>query len=458
MKKNDRRSSEPVRNLAAFWLLGFVNNLGYVVMLAGAQEIAAGGVGLVYFFDIFPALLVKLSGPYWFHLVSYRSRTLLGALWMLLSFLVVAGGAHSLALQLLGVAFSGLQSGMMEASFLAMASLYDSQRCLTCWASGTGLAGVGGYAWVALLHLRLGLSFPATLQLAALVFPALYVLTFAALLDTSRLSSATQSAPFDYTAIPESAEFSSGAEEYPPPYRVVGTSVDIGGASTPVNTAADKTLDTLAWNASEAELVASDDDDDNDTLRAPTGASMTVREKATFTLTLGPYMVPLVVVYLAEYTMQTGVWSTIGFPVATSASARADFYSAAGLAYQTGVFLSRSSGVLVQATRPVLYLMPALQTALLVLFTLVSAYHVLYDWTLLVLFCFVAGLLGGGVYVNAFTLLSREVRADRVELALSIASVGDTVGVMLADCAGLVLQGCLYSIHGIPGAAVHIQC
>ncbi|CAH0488167.1 unnamed protein product [Peronospora farinosa] len=98
-KKGDHVADpEPFRNLLAFWMLGFINNIGYVIMIAGAQEISAGGVGLVYFFDIFPALIVKLSGPYWFQLVSYRQR----------------------------VAFSGLQSGMMEASFLAMSSFYTS--------------------------------------------------------------------------------------------------------------------------------------------------------------------------------------------------------------------------------------------------------------------------------------------------------------------------------------------
>lgn len=441
MARSDEQ--EPLRNLVAFWLLGFVNNLGYVVMIAGAQEIAAGGVGLVYFFDIFPALLMKLSGPYWFHLVSYRSRTLLGALWMLLSFVVVAGGAGSLALQLLGVAFSGLQSGMMEASFLAMASFYDARRCLTCWASGTGLAGVGGYAWVALLHLRLGLSFAATLQLAALVFPLLYVLTFAVLLDTSRLPPPKQCPSFYYTAIPESVDQDST------------TAAAAAHASSATLTRTKMKIDGFEHQLPSRHHRSDDVDLDLDLDAAP---NMTVREKARFMLTLGPYFVPLVVVYFAEYTMQTGVWSTIGFPTATSASARAEFYSAAGLAYQSGVFLSRSSGVLFQATRAVLYLMPALQTALLVLFSLVSAYHFLYDWSLLVLLCFVAGLLGGGVYVNAFTLLSHEVRPELVELALSATSVGDTVGIMFADCAGLVLQGCLYSIHGIPGAAVQIHC
>ena len=75
----------------AFWLLGLLNNSGaavsgknesqpaqhdftdmtftlaavYVIMIAGANDISSGAVGLVYFCAVFPALLVKLSAPYW---------------------------------------------------------------------------------------------------------------------------------------------------------------------------------------------------------------------------------------------------------------------------------------------------------------------------------------------------------------------------------------------------------
>ena len=52
---------ESRRNLAAFFLLGLMNNITYVVMIAGAKQIANGGVGLVYFADIAPALLVKVG-------------------------------------------------------------------------------------------------------------------------------------------------------------------------------------------------------------------------------------------------------------------------------------------------------------------------------------------------------------------------------------------------------------
>ena len=38
----------------------------YVIMIAGANEISSGAVGLVYFCAVFPSLLVKLSAPYWY--------------------------------------------------------------------------------------------------------------------------------------------------------------------------------------------------------------------------------------------------------------------------------------------------------------------------------------------------------------------------------------------------------
>ncbi|KAL3665518.1 hypothetical protein V7S43_009553 [Phytophthora oleae] len=397
-------------------------------MIAGAQEIAAGGVGLVYFFDIFPALIVKLSGPYWFQLVSYRQRTVTGAVWMLLSFLVVAKGKHSLWLQLLGVAFSGLQSGMMEASFLAMSSFYASPiRCLTCWSSGTGLAGVGGYAWVAIFHIWGGFSFQTTLELAS-IFPVLYVLVFLFVLDRSKLPPARTC---NYMPIPDSSQDT--------------------GVAVAVMTV-DDSNNKLLLKKKEMEMEKGEEQ-----LKAEMDAStMGFKAKMKFILTLGPYIIPLATVYLAEYAMQTGVWSAIGFPV-ESKEARASFYSSAGLTYQAGVFISRSSGVLFQATRPILYLMPVLQVVLFGFFTVVAATHFWYNWGLLFV-CFVVGLLGGAVYVNAYTLLSKEIPPTHVELALGAVSVGDTLGVMFADCAGLFLQGCLYSINHLPGASINVTC
>nr|CCA15854.1 cln3like protein putative [Albugo laibachii Nc14] len=358
------------RNLVAFWSLGFLNNIGYVIMLAGAQDIVSSGVGLVYFFDIFPAVLVKISGPYWFHLISYRERTFLGAGCMLASFLLLALGS-SFWVHLLGIAFSGLQSGMMEPTYLAMASYYHSRKCLTCWASGTGLAGVGGYLWIAFFRIGLGWSFTTTLLLAC-VFPFLYAMIFLVVLDTSRLS------------IQPSYCRPAGHK-----YKSVGKE-----------------------NGRAAETP-------------------TLQAKLFMTVSLWPYILPLLLVYFAEYTMQSGVWSSIGFPM-TNPNARAKFYSTAGLMYQLGVFLARSSGGFWQASGSILFILASLQVLLLAFFISVAIWHIWYNWSLLC-FTFMAGILGGSVYVNAYTLLATQIRPDWVEFALSATSIGDTLGIMLAD-------------------------
>ena len=67
----------------------------------------------------------------------------------------------------------------------------------------------------------------------------------------------------------------------------------------------------------------------------------------------------------------------------------------------------------------------------------------------LLVLCFVAGLLGGFVYVNAFTLISREVAPPLVELSLTATSVADTLGILAADLTGLVIQKALYQSNGI---------
>ena len=53
------------RNLAAFWLLGLLNNYSYVFMNAAAQSISDGGVGLVYLANIAPTMLIKLTVLGW---------------------------------------------------------------------------------------------------------------------------------------------------------------------------------------------------------------------------------------------------------------------------------------------------------------------------------------------------------------------------------------------------------
>ena len=54
--------------------------------------------------------------------------------------------------------------------------------------------------------------------------------------------------------------------------------------------------------------------------------------------------------------------------------------------------------------------------------------------------CNLAGLLGGAVYVNAFTLISRDIDPKYREFSLSAASLGDSLGIAFADVTGILIQ------------------
>jgi battenin len=171
-----------------------------------------------------------------------------------------------------------------------------------------------------------------------------------------------------------------------------------------------------------------------------------------FMMKLWPFMLPLTLVYFSEYAMQAGAWAAIGFPV-TSVDARYKFYELSNWAYQFGVFFSRTYGLRLRLNMFLLWVLPAMQASLLVFFCADAVMHFWYNWGLLAL-CFVAGLLGGSVYVNAFSLISKAVPPNRKEQALSGASSADTLGIIISDFAGLLIQACIYLANDIEGAAV----
>ena len=158
------------------------------------------------------------------------------------------------------------------------------------------------------------------------------------------------------------------------------------------------------------------------------------------------------IVFFAEYVMQSGVWSAIGFPP-DSSSAREEFYAYANWSYQLGVFLSRSSGMLFQPSLTMLWYLPLLQTLLLGFFWVDAIVELWYGYSLLVL-CVIAGLAGGAIYVHGFKLLSASQQSNTRELACSSAIVASDLGVLIGSIAGLYIQACIYARQDIDGASV----
>jgi battenin len=161
-------------------------------------------------------------------------------------------------------------------------------------------------------------------------------------------------------------------------------------------------------------------------------------------------MLPLLLIYFAEYTINQAIAPVLLFPLASTpfGHVRA-FYPAYAAIYQSGVFISRSSTPFVRIHQ--LYLPSLLQVANLV----VLGAHALFDFlpNVYVVFAIVfwEGLLGGIVYVSTFAeILDRVPRAER-EFSLGATSVSDSGGICVAGLVGLVLEGalCRYQVaHG----------
>jgi len=400
-----------------------------------------------YVCNVVPSFAVKLTGPYWFHMVSYKYRMLIAVALMALSFIVVAIGGitDNLGLQLLGVIFGSTQSGFGEASYLALTAFYDSRVALTAWSSGTGCAGIFGYAWVIIFIEGFGASFQLTL-FCALVIPVLFWANFLVCMNVPHIKREVQrNLSLDEPVVAFGLSADSASTMGNPIHGSTALSDSTGDCKRTGNTIvnAENTVNTVASNIYSTKQEG----DSSEVDLSAAAAVMSMRERIQATLSLWPYMVPLFLVYFAEYAMQSGVWAAMGFPVHNS-NARDKFYEYSNWMYQAGVLVSRSSGTVWRANMTSLWVMPFLQVTLLLFFVLDAYYMFWYDWSILIA-CFVVGLLGGAVYVNGFSLIAENVRPHLKEFSLSAASIADSVGIALSNVAGIFIQRALYDYHGL---------
>ncbi|KAL3765434.1 hypothetical protein ACHAW5_006927 [Stephanodiscus triporus] len=515
-------SNAASKAVRSFWLLGLLNNSPWVLMLACATNISAGGVALVFISNIIPGLMVKISAPYWFHLISYKTRISMASVTMGLScFLVGCGGTFrdelkedsdgdrdsrnggdkslGLALELVGVSFMSFASSLGEASLLALAGKFDSmilptiaapdsyraisegptetvnvsrqnfeqeyrlddnidetesevntgklmkqgvthqRTCITAFSSGTGLAGIVGFAYKALFSEFFGWGLSATVW-SAMAFPPAYSLIY--LKGLHDMDNSAQ------RLVQPEAGPSSSLESF-----LFVDECDIHDNSlTRRRHGYGGEESGSALEMSNTDITHPDTMQQLQTDLSVPSRNITAYERFQLVLSLWRYTIPLFTVYAAEYMLQAGVWSAIGFPV-TSATARAQFYHYSNWTYQAGVFISRSSGNMWTASITTLWLMPFLQIVNLYFFWLDSLHHFWYNYSLM-LPCFFAGLLGGSVYVQGFSRVNMDMPMDLREFAIASVGVADSLGILVADVLSLFLQSCIYNKHGIEGAVV----
>lgn len=160
--------------------LAFHENKTYNTSGHDCGPISTGAVLLA---DILPSLLIKMAAPFGAHLVPYSVRVVAVAIAAWGGCSVVAMGA-GVGVSLGGVALLSASSGLGEVTFLTLCSAYPS-TALSCWASGSGAAGLGG----ALLYVGLtqgGLLRPTRALLPLLLLPPTMLASFFFLLRPPR--------------------------------------------------------------------------------------------------------------------------------------------------------------------------------------------------------------------------------------------------------------------------------
>uniref|UniRef100_A0A4X1UDL8 Battenin n=1 Tax=Sus scrofa TaxID=9823 RepID=A0A4X1UDL8_PIG len=370
------------KNAVGFWLLGLCNNFSYVVMLSAAHDIlshqrAPGNQShAVLLADILPTLIIKLLAPLGLHLLPYSPRVLTSGICAAGSFILVAF-SHSVATSLCGVVLASISSGLGEVTFLSLTSFYP-RTVISWWSSGTGAGLLGALSYLGLT--QAGLS-PQHTLLSMLGIPALMLASYFLLLT------------------------SPGSQ-------------DPGGEEE-------------AETAARQPLINSEAPE----LKPGSGSHLSLQERWTVFKGLLHYIVPLVLVYFAEYFINQGLFELLFFRNTFLSHAQYRWYQ---MLYQAGVFASRSSLRCCHIRHTwALALLQCLNLAFLLADVWLSFLPSIYLVFLIILY---EGLLGGAAYVNTFHNIALETSDEHREFAMATACISDTLGISLSGLLALPLH------------------
>lgn len=394
---------EPLRNCIAFWLLGLCNNFGYVIMLSAAFDILRKqqgkntddsdhegfkcnptSTGLVLLADVLPALLVKITAPFYMQRVNYHIRVAL-CIVLFMTSLVIVAYSGSVPVSLLGVIFASISSGIGEITFLAFSSYY-TKVVISFWSSGTGMAGLAGSLAYAGMT-QLGLSSKTTLLLLLSV-GLIWAISFWVIL-----------------LMPEQAKICCNRS-----------------------------------NHGENESLLGDESRNNS--QQDRVSYMPLLSKLEMMKPLLRFMVPLFLVYLAEYTINQGLYELLYYDTWLKQAQQYRWYQ---VDYQLAVFISRSSIQLVALKN---ILVPTfIQWGILVLLIVEASVPFMKHIWITLGIVFLEGLCGGAVYVNAFTMISEASTAGNREFRMGAASMADSFGITLAGLISIPIHNAICGLR-----------
>ncbi|XP_048742392.1 battenin-like isoform X2 [Ostrea edulis] len=345
------------------------------------NEISTGAILLA---DIIPTLLIKLTAPFFILHISYKIRVLVCVLFSLASFLVVSFST-GIWMSILGVVCASISGGLGETTYFGFSSYFE-KNVISAYSSGTGGAGIFGALSYAGLT-SAGLT-PRSTLLVMTVVPVIMFISF-------------------FIVIKKPRQFYQ--KEY-----------------------------FIKYSEDTSTLLSESEDADD-----KRKGKLTMRDKLHLLKPLLKYMIPLCVVYIAEYFINQGLYELLYFnDIWLSEKEQYRWYQ---VDYQLGVFISRSSVNMLKINN--LWMLPILQCVNVAILTAqVFLRFIPNIWIIFAIVLF-EGLLGGAAFVNTFYKISEDIEAEFKEFSLSAATIADSFGITLAGAISIPTHNHICSLN-----------
>ncbi|KHJ83429.1 CLN3 protein [Oesophagostomum dentatum] len=199
------------------------------------------------------------------------------------------------------------------------------------------------------------------------------------------------------------------------------------------------------WSCRQTEKKVPSSKEDTSSIEFAGQAGLVEQLKNTKSLLR--YMIPMFLVYVAEYLINQGLLELTMFDCAHSyGNSPASQYRWYQVMYQVGVFVSRSSLKLIQFNMTLIALMPLLQLLNTVFLTFNAIYAFVPHFGIVCAIILYEGLIGGGSYVNTFHHIHRKVDPSLREFALSTVSLADTLGILVAALSAIPLHNAICAL------------
>uniref|UniRef100_A0A0K0DAR1 Battenin n=1 Tax=Angiostrongylus cantonensis TaxID=6313 RepID=A0A0K0DAR1_ANGCA len=367
-------------------------------------------VGVVLICVTLPALVVKLTCPFFIHRVPYGIRHFMVCTLQATALLVTAF-AESVPAALVGVSTVAVAGGLGEITYLGLAGHY-SKHTISTWSSGTGMSGlIGAFSYAGMTDPRLLALTSTQAMLVMLIMPAIFAFTYYVILV--RAPTLRQ-----VSAIRPNEWFSSSRVEM-------------------------KELSSVSNNAN---------------VKVPALNGPLQRLKVIQGLLR--YIIPLASVYVTEFVINQGLLELIIFDCQHSfgTSPRSQYkwfqvhylsaFHKGTVMYPIGVFVSRSSIKLVQLNMiSIAFLLPLLQFLNMVFLIFNAIYAFVPHFGVMCAIILYEGLIGGASYVNTFYHIHKKVDASIREFALSTVIIGDTIGLLIAGILAIPIHNVICAMQ-----------